>query len=241
MNVVESGTGRALVFVHGAGCNHRVWLKQLEFFKDFYRVIAPDLPGHGDDQADGLESVDKYALALREELKKRGLGQFILCGHSMGGAIAQFYALNFPEDLSGLILASTGARLRVTHQIFEMIEKDYNAFIELSITFSVAQEVKEEIKAKFREIISKCRPDVAFNDFKACNNFDLMEKVEGIKIPTLILCGENDLLTPVKYSKYLEGKIKGAKLFVFSNCGHMIMLERPEEFNTALQMFIKDL
>ena len=87
----------------------------------------------------------------------------------------------------------------------------------------------------------QCRPEVLHGDFSACDRFDVMKEVEKINLPTLILCGEDDALTPVLYSQFLHSRIKGSKLEVLPNAGHMVMMESPQAFNEKINGFIKEL
>ncbi len=184
MNCIDSGVrhNSTILMVHGAGCTHEVWLDQYEYLRKSHRVILVDLPGHNRSEGDGFDSIDKYVEAIYLKVKEMDLREFVLCGHSMGGAITQSFALKYPEILKGIILTSTGARLRVTHQVFEAIKGDFNAFIEMSVAFSMADTAGDEVRRKFKEIIKKCRPEVAMNDFRACDNFDVMEKIKNIKM-----------------------------------------------------------
>jgi len=243
INIIDTRDSNKLtiVMLHGAACSHEVWLRQLEYLKPYFRVILVDLPGHNKSEGDGFDSIEKYAEVLNKELNEIVSQKFILCGHSMGGAITQMFALKYQERLKGIILCSTGARLRVTHQVFEAIQKDFNLFIDMSVTFSLAPNAGEDVKQVFRNIISKCRPEVAMNDFKACNSFDVMDRLSEIKLPSLILCGEDDLLTPVKYSKFLNQHIAGSEFLSFPSTGHMIMLEQTDQVNLLIKNFLNKL
>ena len=84
----------------------------------------------------------------------------------------------------------------------------------------------------------RCRPEVLYGDFLACDRFDLMKEVEKIDRPTLILCGEDDELTPIKYSQYLLLRIKGSSLETFRDAGHMVMMEATGPFNDKIGEFI---
>lgn len=240
IHCIDSGAHNdsVIIMLHGAACNHEVWCNQYDYLMKSHRVILIDLPGHNKSDGDGFDSIDKYVNALYLRVREMDLDKFVLCGHSMGGAITQLFALKHPEILKGLILCSTGARLRVTHQVFEAIENDFNLFIDMSVTFSVAQGTSDEIKKKFKNIINKCRPIVAMNDFRSCNSFDLMSLVQNVKLPSLIICGDDDLLTPLKYSEYLNKSIANSKLQILESTGHMIMLERPDDVNTRINNFL---
>jgi pimeloyl-ACP methyl ester carboxylesterase len=240
IHCIDSGAHKdsVVVMLHGAACSHEVWLEQYEHLRKYHRVMLIDLPGHNKSDGDGFDSIEGYVDSVYSKLKEFTISKFVLCGHSMGGAITQAFALKHPEILKGIILCSTGARLRVTHQVFESIENDFNAFIEMSVAFSLAQEADDEIKMRFKNIIKKCRQDVALNDFRACDNFDVMNEIQKIKLPALIVCGENDLLTPLKYSKYLSQNIYGSKLITFPSCGHMVMLEKSKELSSAINEFV---
>jgi pimeloyl-ACP methyl ester carboxylesterase len=79
---------------------------------------------------------------------------------------------------------------------------------------------------------------VTLRDFLACDKFNYMDKVENIEYRTLIICGKEDLLTPVKYSQYLKQKIKNSELYIIEEAGHMVMLEKPNEVNQIIERFL---
>jgi pimeloyl-ACP methyl ester carboxylesterase len=87
----------------------------------------------------------------------------------------------------------------------------------------------------------RCHPGALYGDFLACDRFDIMKEVERINLPTLILCGEDDQLTPVKYSQSLQSRIKGSKMEVLPDAGHMVMMEAPQLFNKKIGEFIREL
>jgi pimeloyl-ACP methyl ester carboxylesterase len=89
-------------------------------------------------------------------------------------------------------------------------------------------------------MMMQCRPEVLYGDFMACDRFDLINEVEKIIFPTLLLCGDDDQLTPVKYSQFLHSRIKGSKLEILPNAGHMVMMEAPQAFNEKIREFISN-
>lgn len=86
--------------------------------------------------------------------------------------------------------------------------------------------------------LMQCRPEVLYGDYLACDRFDMMNEVEKINHPTLILCGQEDGMTPVKYSQFLLQHIKGSRLEVLPGAGHMVMMEAAETFNEKIGEFI---
>ncbi len=83
-----------------------------------------------------------------------------------------------------------------------------------------------------------CRPEVLVGDFLACDRLDLSKEVERIDLPTLIICGGEDELTPVTYSEFLHRRIKGSTLEIVPNAGHMVMMESPKAFNEKIREFV---
>jgi len=227
-----------LLFIHGAGGNHRVWGFQRKIFN---KALFLDLPGH-DGEGYGRSSIDEYVEYVKNFCKERGLTEnLVMIGHSMGGAIVQLFALKYPKYLKGIVLVSTGARLKVAPIIFEVLKKNYEEAVEFMIDLLFSNNASEEVKQKAWMELKKIKPEVVYTDFEACDKFDLMNEVEKITIPTLIICGSEDVLTPIKYSKYLKKSIASSRLEVISGAGHMVMLEKPKEFNEKLRNFLEEI
>jgi pimeloyl-ACP methyl ester carboxylesterase len=84
----------------------------------------------------------------------------------------------------------------------------------------------------------QCRAEVIYKDFNACDRFNIMESINSLKIPALIVCGTGDSLTPLKYSHYLNKAIRDSRLVLIQDAGHMAMLEKPEQVNRAIREFV---
>jgi pimeloyl-ACP methyl ester carboxylesterase len=158
----------------------------------------------------------------------------------MGGAIALTLALNKIE-LSGLVLVGTGARLRVHPEIFAKIAENYPEACRLIAQRSVSPRSDPIIAGRLVEDMMKVRSDVALRDFMACDQFDRMSQVQAISCKTLVIVGEDDWMTPVKYSQYLHDRIASSKLVVIPRAGHSVMLEQHRMVNDALQAFLDSL
>ncbi len=226
-----------LVFIHGSGDNRHTWRLQIEHFGK-EQAFAIDLPGHGErvDTLPAEVTVQDYAREVykivKDELK---LEQPVIAGHSLGGAIALMMALEYGNELSGLILIGTGARLRV-HPTFlaEALQAPDVArrhLVELCV-------IPEHIPTLALAILQEQgmpEAGILYRDLKACDIFDVMSRLQEISLPTLILCGREDRLTPPKYSQFLSEKLPGAKLCVIPDAGHYVMREQGEMVNRAIE------
>jgi len=228
------------LFVHGAGGSHRTWRRQHELSKEF-RLILLDLPGHGESGGEGEATIEKYAPYVADYIKSNRLKNVILCGHSMGGAIALHLALTEPNLLNGLVLVGTGAKLRVLPAIFALIREDFSVAVQGMAGFLFCRSASSALIEEERELLSHNSPELLLQDFTACDSFDIMERVDQIHLPSLIVCGTDDRLTGPKYSELLHQKISGSRFVLFEQCGHMPMLEQSEAFNESLSSFAKEL
>jgi pimeloyl-ACP methyl ester carboxylesterase len=230
--------GPTLVLIHGSGGDHGTWGPQLAALASAARVVAVDLPGHGASAGEGSDTIREYATRVRQFLTALGRGPVVLGGHSMGGAIALAVALDSPEWLRGLVLVGTGARLRVLPQLFEILARNYAEAVAFMTERAWSPSTPAALKDLGRKTVSTTRPSVTQGDFTACDRFDVMERIGEIRLPTLVIVGEEDRLTPPKYAEFLAGKIAGARLARIPRAGHFVSLEQPDEVNRAIHAFL---
>jgi len=231
------GSDSVLVAVHGSGGDYRHWPEELRSLSAV-RAICVDLPGHGRSAGVGCRSVSEYASFLSAFIARMELGNVILIGHSLGGAILQLLALDRPPWLARIVLVGTGARLRVSPEIFKGLTEDFDMAVQQIGDMAFGPEAGAGNIATFKSGLMNTEPLTIYNDFGACDNFDIMAQVDKIKTPTLIVSGSADALTPVKYGDYLASRIPGASHRVIENAGHMMALEKPEEFVEIVLAFI---
>ncbi|MCS7144069.1 MAG: alpha/beta hydrolase [Archaeoglobaceae archaeon] len=233
ISVIE-GFKVPIFYIHGSGGDAEIWKNQLEEIGGY----AIDLPNHGHSEKADIRTMDDYAYFVAEIVKKVA-GKGIVVGHSLGGAIAQKVYLNQKEVVKALVLAGTGARLRVLPSVLEGLKN--NPLETAKLVADVAFYRKEFVE-QFSKLFEE-RTEILLKDLQLCDAFDLLNdfKVGRVKfdVPTLALVGEKDFLTPLKYSEFFTQY--GAELKVISNSGHMVMLENPNEFNAELKKFISHL
>jgi pimeloyl-ACP methyl ester carboxylesterase len=231
-------TGAPVVFVHGAGSNHLIWNAQLAALADVAHVHAPDLTGHGRSTGASRASIRAYADLVCAFLDALALERAIIVGHSMGGAIAQTLALEYPARVLGLGLVGTGARLRVRPAFLDGVLDDFPTTAHQITQAEFAPSADERLKQLSENQLLECSPQVVHDDLAACDAFDVIARVGEMLAPTLILCGREDQMTPVKYSEFLAAKIPHARLELIDGAGHLAMLEQPEAVNRALREWL---
>ena len=226
-----------LIFIHGSGGCKEAWHYQTNHFP---ATDAIDLPGHP--QGEPRASVEGYVEWLRGYIQDLGYSDVVLAGHSLGGAIAQLYALKYPEDLKGLILIGSGARLRVHPLYIKMLEKAKSEPSMLEAFFEMSGgPINPELMETLQKRTLENGPAVFLNDMLCCDKFDIMDRVHDIRLPTLALCGSEDTMTPPKYTKYLADKIWGAREVIIDGGTHMVFAEKPREVNQAIDNFLSSL
>ena len=223
-----------LLFIAGSGSGKEAWLYQTGYFTDSEAVA---LPGHPEGKP--CPSVDEYVEWLRSYIHRQQYRDVVIVGHSLGSAIAQLYGLKYGDEIKALVLIGAGARLRVhpdrLRAVEQMIgdEAGWRKNVEDSYS-SVGPEIRQVAIAARMQI----GPAVLLNDLLCCDKFDIMDRVHEIKMPTLVICGSEDEMTPVKYAKYLVDKIESAREVIIDGATHVVAKEKPEEVNQAIESFL---
>jgi pimeloyl-ACP methyl ester carboxylesterase len=228
---------QSLIFIHGSGSDHSVWSHQYAQLRKQYNIVAIDLPGHGRSEGSGENEVGNYCLWVRKLMDVLNLKNPILVGHSLGAAITLSFALNYPGAISAIIVVSGGIRMPVNPFLLEGIKQNPAATIDLICKLSLVKENRLKFFASLKKSLSQTNADILYGDFLACSKLDLTEKINKINLSALVLCGVEDKMTPPDFSRQIAGGIGGAKLSLIEGAGHMVMMERPKEFNEALNKF----
>ena len=228
----------AALCIHGAGGSHLSFPAALRQSPSISPILV-DLPGHGRSPGAGRASIAEYALDIVALLDALAIESAIMLGHSMGGAIAQWLALEHTARVDALALAGTGARLPVNPALITGIFDDPDATIIGITRWMWARQAPEDLKRQTADIMLATAPSVIQADFLACDSFDVSPRLSEIALPTLILAGESDKMTPLALSRELARGIAGSELAVIPNAGHMMLLEQPEHSAELIAAWVK--
>ncbi|MFZ2633326.1 MAG: alpha/beta fold hydrolase [Desulfosalsimonadaceae bacterium] len=227
-----------VIFIHGAALSKGLWAAQVEALSDIANTIAIDLPGHKDAAGPACDRVSDYAVSVCRFVEGLKISHPVLCGMSMGGAIALELLITRPDIFRSAILMHTGARLKVLPFIFETIEKDYSNYLDMVVEFSISKKSDLTRLKLLMNDIAVLSPEVAVKDFTACDQFDVMEKLGQIMAKVLVVTGGEDAVTPPKYGQYLQKGIPDAGLSSIAEAGHLSPIEKPEQVNQLIRDFL---
>jgi pimeloyl-ACP methyl ester carboxylesterase len=224
-----------ILYLHGSGHTAESFAGQMAAIPGSESLA---LPGHP--VGDPLTTVAELAAWLAGEIKERASGPAVICGNSLGAAVALQTALTYVGGVAGLILIGGGARLRVGSQIFDMIDQRWPACIEELIGFSVDEQCPQPLRRRLHGMHLAVGQRATRADYAACNEFDAMDRVGAIAMPALILVGANDRMTPPKYATFLHHAIAGSELTVVERAGHLPHLEQTSIVNDAITRWSRE-
>ena len=255
LHVVERGDGPPLVLVHGVTLQSAVWALQLRQLADRYRVLVIDQRGHGRSVAGtGGYLFDRLAEDLIEVLGALRVHRAVLVGHSMGGMVAETAALDHPDRLArhvaGLVLVATSADTFGRGRVGDRVRAASSAASQAGLRLAAErgwgifphQDVSTFVaRASFgagprpadveftRSMIAAMEPGAMAELTASLLDFSVADRLGEIALPTAVVVGTHDLLTPPRAARVLAAGIPGASLTMLPGSGHMVMLERPDD------------
>jgi pimeloyl-ACP methyl ester carboxylesterase len=233
-----------IVLLHGAGFDHTTWALHSRWFAHHgYGVLAPDLPGHGRSVGAPLRAIADMADWTAALLDAAGAAKARLVGHSMGSLIALETAARHPARVSALSLIGTAATM-IGPDLLKAAEANDRSAVDmvsiwgLGFQAELGGSLAPGLWMHFgaQRVLEQCRPGVLFNDLAACNAYQgALAAAAQIAVPTTIILGERDMMTPARAGKTLAAALPNSRTVVLSGAGHMMMVERPDELLAALQ------
>ncbi len=243
----DEGSGPALLLVHAFPLNSAMWEPQIAAFRDHMRILVPDLRGFGKSElGQAPAALDSYADDLIALLDHVRLDRVAVCGLSMGGYISFALLRKAPERIAALILADTraGADSDEGHagrlvNAKKAEDEGVLAVGEPMLGKLIAPTAPESLREQLRTIMGNNRPEgVAAALRSMAARPDSTKLLDTIKVPTLIIVGSEDLLTPPAESETMHNAIKNSKLVQITGVGHLSNLEAAETFNQAVLDFM---
>jgi 3-oxoadipate enol-lactonase len=245
----EYGQGAALVLLHGFPFNRSMWREQIEALSSKHRVITPDLRGHGETEVTASATMEEMADDVAALLDTLEVKRAVVGGLSMGGYVALAFARKYPERLQALILADTRsqadteeARANREKMAERALKEGMATIAEMQLPKLLAPETrarKPETVKRVREMIAATRPEGAVAALCGMKSRqDQTDLLSQIKVPTLIIVGREDELTPPHDAEVMHKAIKNSRLVNIPNAGHVSNIENALQFNHALQEFL---
>lgn len=226
-------TNERLIFIHGAGFTGEVFAAQLDAFPGAH---APNLPGHL--TAGSPAGIPEFAAFVEAYARdETGGAGVVLCGHSMGGAVALEAALRANIPVRALVLLGSGARLRVAPAILDGLREDFDATVE-QIAPMLFADPEDELVAGALDSMRRVGAEQTRRDYCACDAFDVRDRLAELDVPLLAITGELDRMTPVKLAQTLVDRVPAAAARRVDGAGHMVMVERPAETNALIKSFL---
>ncbi|MES2838176.1 MAG: alpha/beta hydrolase [Bacteroidota bacterium] len=250
----DLGEGRIpIIFLHGYPFDKSMWHNQLEFLKDSHRVIACDIRGFGKsrDEESPL-CIDMFSDDLIKFMDQLKIENAIICGLSMGGFIALNVQKKIPNRIKALILCDTQCvadnpeTKAKRHEIIKEIKlngpSNFNETFLKSVFHKDSLSSKKELVEELRKVVFANSQTIIINGLYAlAGRSETCSTLCEIAVPTLIICGRQDEVTPLVQSEFLNATIKRSILRVINNAGHVSNLEQPIEFNAHLSEFLAEL
>jgi pimeloyl-ACP methyl ester carboxylesterase len=251
LHLTEAGEGRALVLLHGLTATHANWELTIPAFADRWRVIAPDLPGHGRSaKPDAPYTVDFYAGVVRSLGRELGVPEAVVIGNSLGGQIALEIAISYPQWTRALVLAAPaggfGAPIAALRWAVGAAVRP--EVLRLALPWAFERSVYDRslpVCEARRRIMAELLAHEDYPSFARAvarslrGSLAARQPLEHVCQPTLLVWGRDDRLVALAGSGRLMRAIPHARLAVLDRCGHLPMLEQAERFNILVDEFLR--
>jgi len=237
-NRTPDPTKATVLFVHGTGQDHSIWVLPTRYFARHDRnAIAVDLPGHGRSGGNPLETIEAIADWLIEVLDAVGLDRAAIVGHSLGSLAAIAAAARHPDRVRAIALVGSTLPMPVSEVLLEAAKNNRHEAIDMLTIWGYSKSAQLGgsptpglwMLGSGLRLMERAGPDVIYTDLKACNEYvDGGAQAAAVQCPALLILGERDMLTPPRTAKHLAETLPGAETVILEGCGHAMLAERPD-------------
>ncbi|MGP1677481.1 MAG: alpha/beta fold hydrolase [Burkholderiales bacterium] len=238
-----------VVFVHGAQCDHSVWILQSRYLAHHgYGVLAVDLPGHGRSAAPALASVEDLAEWLIAMQDAAGVNEAAIVGHSMGSLIALECAARHPGRVTKIALLASAYPMKVSAELLDATKNDEplaQDMVNIWSHLAYAQYPNNPgpgfwLIGENLRLMQRQKPGIMHTDFAACNAYAGGAKAAAkTTCPALFVIARRDAMTPARSAQAFAQTVKGSRMVMIEGSGHNMMGEKPDEVLDALVGFLK--
>jgi 3-oxoadipate enol-lactonase len=234
--------------VHALGADRAMWSEQVPLLSSRRRVVLLDLPGHGaSSPVPGHYTVEDLGLDVLDIATGAGLGEFDLCGLSLGALITLWIGINAPDRASALVVSNTAARVGSEELWTARIEAVEGGGMEAVREAAVARFFSPEHATAQPAMVAEATRTVLAVDpvgYAGCcaalRDADLRDSVGAIRSPTLVIGGDRDIATPPEEAVWLHEHIPGSRLRILEGAAHFSNLERPEDWGAEVARFLEE-
>lgn len=241
---------KSIIFVHGFPYDHHMWNSQIKEFSKTHYCVSYDNRGLGESTIeDGQFTIEQFVDDLEKIIDDLKLNRPVLCGLSMGGYVSLRAMERVQNKFSGLILCDTKSeaddnqgKLNRAAAIQQINSGKYDEFIETFVRNCFGDKFVNENNNKYREVVNRSKKNTPLG-VKGCllamaGRTETTEDLSKINIPTLVICGSEDKLSPPNAMKPMAEKILNSKFVLIEEAGHMTPIEKPDEVNSAIKNFL---
>jgi 3-oxoadipate enol-lactonase len=242
-----SGAGPTIVMVNSLGTDLRMWDPQVALLSRSFRVVRFDCRGHGASEVPtGPYTIERFGHDLLALLDTLQIERAHICGLSLGGMVALWFAARYPERIMSAVFANTAAQIGTAElwsaRMHAVSEGGMSAIRDAVLARFLSEEFRRRHPAVVRQIggmIEATNPNGYMGACAVLRDTDLRERLAAIHVPALILASTLDESTPLSQARELHSAIAGSTLEVLSEAAHLSNVEQPEKFSQYLLAFLK--
>jgi pimeloyl-ACP methyl ester carboxylesterase len=236
----EYGEGKPFVLIHGAQGTIEGFDGMVKTLRTKYRVITPSLPGRsGSESMNGEVTIERYADHVARLLPKINIKRAIIGGSSMGGLVSLSFCFDHPDMTLAIVLIDTPAKIRIDERVVRLFEDDYEGTTRLAASLGYSKKTPKEVIEAALKYNMECPKNATIEDLRATGKFDPRGRLKEISVPTLIIGGKEDILTPKPMSDILSKGIKGSEVKIIEGAGHSSIIEKPKEISEEIMEFLR--